>query len=246
MDHNFQIPAAFEPYKAHRIWVVHRKKVAYQPDHPTMRAKSNDPATWSDAAKAISVALEYDFDGICINLMGGEIGGIDIDNCRDPKTGVIDPYAQKIVNSAKSCTEISLSGRGLHVFGLYWGEPKRGSKQPVPGANGVSVECYRGFGRYVCMTGNRLDSTPDELNDITDLVDTTVVELEKANGKAKVDHGAEEEKEDQDGQDLPPSLTKGLYIPNGGAGKQHAGYPTRSELLIAFIIERSEPRSRPR
>jgi hypothetical protein len=28
-----------------------------------------------------------------------------------------------------------------------------------------------------------------------------------------------------------------LYFPNGGAGKQHAGYPTRSELLMAFIIE---------
>jgi putative DNA primase/helicase len=28
-----------------------------------------------------------------------------------------------------------------------------------------------------------------------------------------------------------------LYIPNGGAGKQHAGYASRNELLFAFIVE---------
>jgi hypothetical protein len=234
MDHGFKLPAALEPYKAHRIWVVHKNKVPHQPDNPSMLAKNNDPKTWSDAATAISVALEHDFDGIGINLKDGEIGGFDIDHCRDPETGEIDPYARKLVADANTYTEISPSGTGLHVFGLYWGEPKQGKKQSVPGANGVSVESYRKLGRYVTVTGNHLAGTPNELNDITDLIEATVAELEKANAKAAQHDEAEE---DDDGEELPASLTARLFIPDGGAGKRHGDYATRSELLIAFITD---------
>ncbi len=42
--------------------------------------------------------------------------GVDLDNCRNPKTGEIAPRALRIVQLLNSFTEISPSGCGLHVF----------------------------------------------------------------------------------------------------------------------------------
>ena len=73
MNSDFQLPAALKDYGAYRLWVVWRKfdqgngkstKVPYQPDNPGRKAKNNDPATWSNAATAISVAVEHAADWI--------------------------------------------------------------------------------------------------------------------------------------------------------------------------------------
>jgi hypothetical protein len=186
MNHDFQLPAALEDYRSEQRWVVHRNKVPFEPDNPSRKAKPNDPATWSNADTAISVAVEFDFDGIGLNLKDGEVAVVDIDHCRNAETGVIDLFAQQLVTRANTLTEVSPSGTGLHLFGLYLGEPKKDRKQPVPGANGVSVDSFFGAeGRYVTITGNRLEGTPDVLSNITDVMDSTIAELDAANGSAR-------------------------------------------------------------
>ena len=42
--------------------------------------------------------------------------GIDLDDCRDPETGEIASWAQQIVDALESYTEVSPSGRGLHIL----------------------------------------------------------------------------------------------------------------------------------
>jgi putative DNA primase/helicase len=42
--------------------------------------------------------------------------GIDLDKCRDPETGTIEEWAQEIIISLRSYTEISPSGRGVHII----------------------------------------------------------------------------------------------------------------------------------
>jgi hypothetical protein len=245
MDRDFQIPAALQPYATQRRWVVWRTKkkkdgkstkVPYRPDDPLREAKSNDPSTWSDAATAIAVAVEYDFDGIGLCLKDGELGAFDIDHCRNPDTGVIDPYAVGLIERAKTYTEITPSETGLRIIGHYFGELRDGKKQKVPGSNGVSVETYRASTRYITVTANRLDGTPEELSDITELMDATVAELEAANGKARAKDDDDDDDDDRE-TSLPAELKTRLYIADAGNGKPHASYASRSELFFAFVTD---------
>jgi predicted P-loop ATPase len=49
-------------------------------------------------------------------LPGDGLIGVDLDDAIDAETGEIDPRAQNIVGACDSWTEISQSGRGLHVY----------------------------------------------------------------------------------------------------------------------------------
>ncbi len=105
-------------------WVLWRKeakkdgkigKVPYQPNG--QRAKSDDPSTWVKMDTALMTYQEIGgYDGICwmMPITPGEIVFIDIDNCI--KDGVIEPWAQKVIDEFASYTERSQSGNGLHIL----------------------------------------------------------------------------------------------------------------------------------
>ena len=113
-----------EELKDSLFWVLWRReakkdgkigKVPYQPDGK--RARSNDPSTWVKFDVALMAYQEIGgFDGICwmMPVEPGEIVFIDIDNCI--KDGVIEPWAQKVVDEFASYTERSQSGNGLHIL----------------------------------------------------------------------------------------------------------------------------------
>ena len=90
-------------------------KVPYQPDGK--RAKSNDASTW---VKFDTVYMAYQdiggFDGICwmMPVKPSGIIFIDIDHCI--KDGIIEPWAQKIIEQFNSYTERSQSETGLHIL----------------------------------------------------------------------------------------------------------------------------------
>jgi len=42
--------------------------------------------------------------------------GIDLDKCRNPETGELEPEAQEIVRRMDSYTEVSPSGTGVHIY----------------------------------------------------------------------------------------------------------------------------------
>jgi hypothetical protein len=85
--------------------------------------------------------------------------GVDLDDCRDPESGAIKPTALSIVNSLNSYTEISPSGRGLHILvrgALPAGARRRGN-----------VEMYA-EGRYFTVTGDHLDGAPASIEERSD------------------------------------------------------------------------------
>jgi hypothetical protein len=144
-------------------------------------------------------------DGIGFTLLDSEIGAFDLDNCRDPETGVIADWAKALVDKAGSYTEITISGTGLRIIGRAVGKETH-RKQKVGDDDG-ELETYRRAGRYIVVTGNQLVGTPDHLANLDDLIDETVAELDRVAKKGKVrSNGASPTKPSGFEWPLPPDL----------------------------------------
>lgn len=130
-------------------------KVPFSPQTGTLAATS-DPRTWSDFNTACHVFEQGGYDGIgFVFTKNDPYCGIDLDKCRDPDTGIIEPWAQAIIEKLNSYTEISPSGQGVHIIiesQLPEGQRRRGQ-----------IEMYE-TGRYFTMTGHHLDGTPDSIH----------------------------------------------------------------------------------
>nr|BDD44594.1 hypothetical protein 1 [Flavobacteriaceae bacterium] len=86
--------------------------------------------------------------------------GIDLDDCRDAETGDITPWAQEIIDTIASYSEVSPSGTGVKIF-------VRGEKAGTGRRKGYKsgeVEVYS-KSRYFTVTGERLSG------DISDVMD---------------------------------------------------------------------------
>lgn len=139
--------------RKHKNWVAYRfemrkgnqTKVPYQLKDPRTHASTTDPDTWGDFEDALEGLASGLFDGIGF-VFTKEIGitGIDIDKCINDD-GVLANHALDWVERCNSYTEISPSGKGLHiyVFGKLEGK----------GFKRVLGEIYD-TGRFFTVTGN--------------------------------------------------------------------------------------------
>jgi hypothetical protein len=126
-------------------------KIPYNPisERP---AKTNDPETWTDFKLAAEACEEYGFDGIGFVLTDLDpFTGFDIDNCINPKTGIVEEEAKKLIDQLNSYTEISPSGRGIRIF-VEATIPKNLKR------NGIEVYNDK---RYLTVTGNKIDGCPN-------------------------------------------------------------------------------------
>lgn len=79
-------------------------------------ASSTDPATWASFDHARAAQLARSDSGIGFVFTASDpYCGIDLDDCRDPNTGVIEPEAQAIIDRLASYTEVSPSGTGVKI-----------------------------------------------------------------------------------------------------------------------------------
>lgn len=126
-------------------------------------ASVSNPATWGTFDAALAAAEKRRLPGIGFVFTESDpYVGIDLDHCRDPATGKIDPWAEKIIKQIDSYTEISPSGTGVHV--LLKGSLPAGSAHRTSGGNdGGSVEIYA-QGRYFTVTGQRIPNTSMTIN----------------------------------------------------------------------------------
>ncbi len=98
-------------------------------------------------------ALKVGADGVIyVVLESDPHTWIDLDNVRDPQTGHIEPWAQEIIDRLDSYTEISGSGRGVHIA----------VEASKPGGR-VKTHAFPGLEMYdrvrpMRVTGNRLNS----------------------------------------------------------------------------------------
>ena len=95
-------------------------------------ASSTNRATWSAFTKAVATFEAGKADGIgFVFCEHCPFAGVDLDDCRDPQTGVIEPRAQEIIRALNSYTEVSPSETGVKIFlrgSLPPGAPEGGNK----------------------------------------------------------------------------------------------------------------------
>lgn len=167
-------------------------RITKVPKNPrTLRdASSTDPGTWGtlDAARDADKRLPTPARGAGgVGLILGEceagrrIGGVDLDSCRDPESGAIEPWARDVLALLGTYTEVSPSGTGAKaMFVMDAGavselravrllEPagfgrsfKRGTGADHPPA----IEVHLG-GRYYAVTGERLPDMPAALRPVS-------------------------------------------------------------------------------
>lgn len=115
------------------------------------------PKNWLavDAATGQVKAGRADGPGLAF-VEGDDYSGTDLDDCRDPDTGVIDAWAQVIIDEIDSYTEVSPSGRGIKIF-------TRGDFPLSGRPDGGRIEMYT-TGRYFTVTGCHLPGTPTTVN----------------------------------------------------------------------------------
>ena len=108
-------------------------------------ASVTNPKHWGTWEEAYEGFTRYENDGIGFVFTSDDpFVGVDLDHCRDKDTGVLDVWAQGIVDKLNSYTEISPSGTGVHIIcqGELAGKKRRRGQ----------VECYTER-RYFTVTG---------------------------------------------------------------------------------------------
>jgi primase-polymerase (primpol)-like protein len=151
------IPDELKPF---RQWVCHREKVPMNP-HTTAKASVNDARTWGTYAEAVRAAPAFDGIGFVFTPTDPYCG-IDLDHCRDPRTGQLEDWAYQIVQRFDSYTEASPSGTGVHILCH--------AQLPITGGQRGHVEMYVS-GRYFTMTGEHIGGTQTTIEPRQDAVD---------------------------------------------------------------------------
>jgi putative DNA primase/helicase len=126
-------------------------------------ADCNDPQTWASYGTAWQTYQDQPdrYDGVGYEL-GGGFSGTDIDECVDPATGEIAPWAWEIIRELDSYTEYSPTD-GVKVFHRGEKPPEYRDTTQKP-YHGAKVEIYD-RGRYFTVTGRHVGGTPRTVND---------------------------------------------------------------------------------
>jgi putative DNA primase/helicase len=129
------------------------------PKHPHTgcNAKSDTPDTWGTFERALACSRKHEMSGIGFVFSGGDaFAGVDLDTCRDPATGCLEPWGLKIIEELDSYTEVSPSNTGVKIF--------LRAKVPPGGNRKGWIECYDRQ-RYFTVTGHHLPGTPLTIED---------------------------------------------------------------------------------
>lgn len=131
------------------------------------KASTTNPRTWTTFAEALEKfnRRRHEYAGLGFVFVSDDpFFGIDLDACRDPETGVLTTWAQRIVSLFDTYTEVSPSGTGVKLVGRGVLQPDRGNVHklkdvPTYGTKSPEIAIYD-HGRYWCMTGQRLENSP--------------------------------------------------------------------------------------
>lgn len=156
-------------------WVLWRYVQRTKPDGSKVWAKmpvqadgspasSTNPATWTTFDEAADTFILGGFQGLGF-VLGTDIHGIDLDDCRDPATGELSELAQEVLQRVDGYAEVSPSGTGIKVFTRSNLDGSRTKKE-------LGIELYR-EGRYFTVTGHGLNghcALPADTQDVGWLV----------------------------------------------------------------------------
>lgn len=110
------------------------------------RADSTDMMTWRSFEEAVQALETGRYNGVGFVFSSGDpYAGVDLDGCRNPETGELEEWAEKIVEAFGGYAEVSQSGTGVHII----------VKGKAPNKKRGKVEAYS-TERYFAMTGQVL------------------------------------------------------------------------------------------
>jgi len=171
-------PPALAPLRTRPQWVIwrltwragHWTKPPFRCDDPHRFASSADPSSWSSYEAAVAAAAAG--DGITYVLTPEDpFAAVDIDHVRDPVTGTIETWAQRLLDQANhSYVEISPSGFGLRIWGTANGEELHRKFELDTGA----LELFRRTRKPLTVTGLQLGKS-QQLGPIDALLDRAVI-----------------------------------------------------------------------
>ena len=174
-----ELPQALMPLVDARRWVIWRwteptdgskpDKPLYRANDPWRYASTQDPASWGSYGSAMNAVAAGEADGAGYVLRDDAAHiFLDLDQCRDPVSGALADWAQRLVEEADSYTEITPSGRGLRIIGRNESLSAPVHRR-VAMPEGGGVEIFHRCPRYVTVSGQRLTGTPDQLRPICDV-----------------------------------------------------------------------------
>jgi putative DNA primase/helicase len=225
-DADDPVPVSLASLANDRVWVAWQTedrddgkeitKVPYSPKG--CRAKAGVASTWGTRAEAEAflpkLPKPYGEGGIGLeftaNGNGLSYAGADLDTCRDPETGAVEPWAAKIVRRLNTYGELSPSHRGLKLFFVYTTDDLPALRAAMGGAkygrkfsrdtgqdHPPAIEIYFG-NRYFCVTEEHLPGTPADFRHIP--LDTLLWVLKEA-GPAFARTGKQGKPESSGGSD---------------------------------------------
>ena len=165
-----KLPPALAHLRGERVWVCwcwfwNKKKWTKPPrrvDDPSRNASTSNPATWGSYEQAVAQVRGGHADGIGFALKGRNVGGIDLDHCRDPVTGQIEPWADNYVRRLPGAyVEATVSGKGLRILGTSELE-SFAPKFKLDTGNGAAIELFSNSHHYLTLSCN-------EIGDCTEL-----------------------------------------------------------------------------
>ena len=206
-----KLPRCLAHLAGERVWIVWRwwwdgnkwTKPPYRADNPEHYASTSDPTTWSDYQTALRQVLAGKADGLGFAIRGLNIGGNDLDHCRDPQTGAIAPWAREYCEQFPGAyTEVTVSGMGLRILGTS--EIELSPKFPLPEkGNGAQIELFSNSTHYLTLSCNELGSCR-VLPPIGERMQEMAAKLSKRRDQDTTqDNNAEQEKEQHQHQQEP-------------------------------------------
>lgn len=223
------IPAELKKLNQWVAWDSKKKengkttKIPINPKTGTF-AKVNDDQSWGSFGEAVLCCDDKKNKGIGFMFQKSDpYVGIDIDNCIDPVTSAFNKEALSAIKHFGSYTEISPSGKGLHII-VKGSLPENGRK------NG-NIEMYAD-GRFFTFTGNVPDEEiPSEIADCKD--ELLLFHQQHFCKTVDKDKGIVQDKEDD------PIILMAKKAANGKKFNQlwigdYSGYPSQSEGDLAL------------
>jgi Virulence-associated protein E len=229
------LPAALEPLRALRRWVIWRRekrdgrwtKPPRQALRPEAYASTSEPETWATYEEAAATAARLNLHGVGggvgFVVWDGNVPGLDLDRCVG-EDGTIAQWAWEIIRESGSYAEISPSGTGVRIFGLSEKTDSVGFVLSAPGEG--RIEVYRNSKRFLTVTGEQID--PDsELAVIDGLIEKlrmrSLAGVTGA-GPTNGDGGGEKDK--------PDHSTSGIFHKKVC---RHAGQGLEPEEIVGLI-----------